>query len=121
MKNEHVNECAMRAHEANRIYCLGLGDHSQDRWAECPDWQRESAVEGVKATLADPHLTPQGSHKGWTEHKLADGWVYGPTKDAEAKTHPCLVPYSELPATQQVKDAIFLAVVRSTYAICMLP
>ena len=35
------------------------------------------------------------------------GWVYGPTKDAATKTHPCCVPYTELPPIQKVKDAYF--------------
>ncbi len=43
--------------------------------------------------------------------KLAAGWTYGPAKDPEAKRHPCLVPFAELPANQQAKDRLFFAVV----------
>jgi hypothetical protein len=31
--------------------------------------------------------------------------------DATPPTHPCLVPYAQLPAEQQRKDALFQAVV----------
>jgi hypothetical protein len=38
--------------------------------------------------------------------------VYGEVKDAVAKTHPCMVPYDDLPEFQRKKDALFLAIVR---------
>ena len=46
--------------------------------------------------------------------KLADGWVFGFEKRPEATppTHPCLVPYDQLPREQQLKDALFQGVVR---------
>ena len=49
----------------------------------------------------------------WTHDKLADGWRFGPVKDADAKTHPCLLPYDDLPAWQRAKDALFLGIVRA--------
>jgi hypothetical protein len=39
--------------------------------------------------------------------KHADGWVYGPTKNATTKEHPCLVPYAEMPPPQRIKDDLF--------------
>jgi hypothetical protein len=51
-------------------------------------------------------------HENWTKDKVADGWVYGEVKDAAAKTHPCLVPYDQLPANQRFKDSLFLLTVQ---------
>jgi hypothetical protein len=45
------------------------------------------------------------------KEKLDAGWVYGEVKDAEKKTHPCLVPFSELPPFQQQKDSLFCGIV----------
>lgn len=45
------------------------------------------------------------------KEKIEDGWVYGDEKDTEKKTHPCLVPYEELPEFQKKKDALFQAIV----------
>lgn len=59
--------------------------------------------------------TPEDSHKNWMEHKLKDGWKYGEVKDEVLKTHPCLVPYNELPENQKVKDYLFKAVVDSIF------
>lgn len=106
-----IEACAQAAHEANRAYCLAIGDKSQPPWDEAPDWQRTSARNGVVGALAGN--TPEQSHESWLEEKRAAGWAYGPTKDPEAKRHPCFVPYAELPPEQREKDGLFLAVVRA--------
>jgi hypothetical protein len=108
----YIGIAARAAHEANRILCAMLGDFSQPIWAEAPDWQKNSAELGVKAIVSNPATTPQQSHESWSAVKLADGWKYGPVKDAKKKEHPCLVPYEELPHTQQMKDWMFGAVTR---------
>lgn len=69
----------------------------------------EIAREGVEKALDG--ATPEDLHQSWCDFKAADGWVYGEVKDAEAKTHPCLVPYEELPEEQRIKDDLFKAVV----------
>jgi hypothetical protein len=63
--------------------------------------------------LDNPNTTPEASHESWMAEKVAAGWVYGPTKDPVAKTHPCIVAYSELPPEQRAKDHLFGAIVRS--------
>lgn len=100
-------------HEANRAYCQALGDNSQPAWEEAPRWQQESAVAGVRFHLANPDAGPEASHESWLAQKEADGWVYGEVKDPEAKTHPCMVPFSELPVEQQAKDFIFRSIVHA--------
>lgn len=98
------------AHEVNRAYCLALGDDSQPPWAEAPDWQQQSALNGVDLHLGED-AGPEASHANWMEEKLEAGWKYGPVKDPDKKEHPCLVPFAELPREQQAKDYIFRAVV----------
>ena len=103
---------AQVCHEANRAICVGNGDFSQPAWADAPDWQRESCLGGVQSALATPYQSPWQSHDGWMARKLREGWRYGPTKDLEAKVHPCLLPYGELPLHEQLKDSVFLSIVR---------
>lgn len=43
--------------------------------------------------------------------KQAAGWRYGAVKNAEAKTHPLMVPYAELPAAERRKDALIQTIV----------
>lgn len=109
-----IERTARRAHEANRGYCLALGDTSQVAWEDAPQWQRDSAIKGVQFIIDNPGASPAASHESWLAEKTAAGWKYGPVKDAEAKTHPCFVPYDELPVEQRAKDYIFGAVVRAS-------
>lgn len=106
-----VERIARMCHEVNRAYCAALGDMSQPVWEDAPDWQKKSAMTGVRLHLANHDAGPQASHESWLAEKVADGWVFGATKDPEAKTHPCIVPFDQLPPAQQAKDFIFRAVV----------
>jgi hypothetical protein len=104
-----IEQIAELCHEVNRAYCRSIGDESQLPWSEAPEWQKCSAINGVKFHLEND-TTPEDSHINWMNEKLADGWVYGEVKDPEKKTHPCIVPYHELPQEQRSKDYIFKAI-----------
>lgn len=110
MNFEHIAETA---HEANRAYCAALGDNSQPAWKDAPDWQKQSALTGVKFLLTHPEAPPSASHDSWLAEKQRDGWKYGPVKNPETKEHPCFCHYDELPVEQRAKDYIFGGVVRT--------
>jgi hypothetical protein len=101
------------AHEINRAYCTALGDTSQKPWADAPDWQKTSALNGVNFHLANPDAGPDHIHSEWLKEKEASGWKYGPVKDEAKKEHPCFVPYEQLPVEQKAKDFIFRGVVHA--------
>jgi hypothetical protein len=109
---EFVEACAQAAHEANRAYCVATGDRSQPSWKDAPEWQKESARNGVVHALSRD-ATPASSHESWLAQKRAEGWTYGPVKDPEKKEHPCFRPYNELPQEQRAKDSLFIRVVRA--------
>jgi hypothetical protein len=98
-------------HEANRAWCELTGDRSQKPWDAAEQWQRDSAIAGVKFAIANPDAPASAQHDAWSADKVRDGWRYGETKDASAKTHPCLVPFEQLPEFQQAKDLLFKAIV----------
>lgn len=105
------------AHETNRAYCTTHGDDSQPTWDDAPAWQRESAIKGVEFHLA-AHARgetppPSASHDSWLAEKRADGWTYGREKNPAQKTHPCMVPFDELPQYQRMKDYLFGHVVEA--------
>ena len=106
-----VIELAELCHEANRQYCQSIGDDSQPLWKDAPDWQKDSAINGVKFHLANPGAAPSASHDSWLAQKREEGWVYGPVKDPEKKEHPCMVEYDQLPPEQQAKDSLFIATI----------
>ena len=105
-----ADEIAEVCHEANRAYCATLGDDSQLPWAEAPQWQRDSATNGVLFHRDNPDAGDSASHDSWMAEKVADGWVYGAEKDPEAKTHHCIVPFDNLPIDQQRKDTLFRSI-----------
>lgn len=112
---------AETAHEANRVLCASLAHYISEPWDVAPEWQKESCMAGVLAIFASPNLTPEQSHENWMRLKLESGWTFGPIKDAEAKTHPCLLAYSELPEEQKLKDELFGIVVRGVLGIPQIP
>ena len=108
-------QIAAICHEANRAYCTQLGDHSQPPWGEAPDWQKESAINGVQFHMDNPTAAPDDSHASWLAEKEAAGWKWGPKKDETLKLHPCFLPYHELPLDQRIKDQLFINVVRAVH------
>ncbi|KAB6717730.1 RyR domain-containing protein [Roseobacter sp. TSBP12] len=110
-----IENIARVTHEANRAWCLAHGDRSQPTWDDAPGWQKDSARAGVQFHLDNPDVGDSASHDNWMVQKIADGWVYGDEKDPQASppTHPCLVPFEELPEAQQIKDALFRSIVHA--------
>jgi hypothetical protein len=106
-------QIARVAHEVNRAYCQALGDSSQAPWEEAPQWQRDSAISGVRFHIENPHAGPEASHEAWLQEKLVAGWKWGAVKDAEKKEHPCVMSYDALPVEQRAKDFLFRAVVHA--------
>lgn len=106
-------ECVARVcHEANRSYALATGEDPSKvypTWDDAPEEIRESARIGVRAALAG--ATPEQLHESWCETKRTNGWTYGEVRDNDAKVHPCLCAYGELPTGQRKKDALFSGIV----------
>ena len=107
-----IEDIARVTHEANRALQVIQGDPAPSpHWDEAPAWQTSSALEGVEHALDG--MSPEQMHESWCQFKIEDGWCYGTVKDVQAKTHPCLVSYNELPYDQQLKDHLFSAIVRT--------
>lgn len=91
---------ALIVHSINNRVCE-LNGEQQIPWDEAPDYMKEGLISALEGDM-----TPEEGHQAWMENRIANGWTLGPVKDLEKKTSPCLVPYSELPYDQRVKDAI---------------
>jgi hypothetical protein len=106
-----VTVMAIAIHQANKAYCEALGDFSQVDYCHAPANIRDSACDGIRYALENPEVTPEQMHENWCQFKLNDGWRYGEIKDANLKTHPCLVPYDKLPEAQRKKDDLVLGTI----------
>lgn len=112
-EDQKIRTCAEAAHEMNRVWCRAHGDDTQVPWDQAPEWQKTSAINGVRGVIAGN--TPRQSHESWLKEKEETGWKYGPEKNIELKEHPCMVPYEQLPPLQKAKDYLFVNTVRTTW------
>ncbi len=106
-------DIAKVCHEVNAEFCVAFGDFSQPLWENAPDWQKDSAINGVNFHLENPDAGASHSHDCWMKEKLDNGWVYGDKKDPDNKTHPCIMDFELLPHAQKAKDFIFKQIVHS--------
>lgn len=112
-----VEDIARTAHEVNGAY-MSLEEHK--KWEDLPVEEKVSRMQGVAAQLRYGYSAPE-QHELWMASKIQEGWTYGEQKDSEKKTHPCLVPYADLPEVMKTKDHIFRAVVQSLARSLPLP
>jgi hypothetical protein len=114
-REEVIEVIAEICHEANRVFCSQNGDLSQTSWSAAPDWQKQSARDGVTMHINNPTVSASASHEEWLDQKKREGWVYGRTKDAVAKTHPHMVPFLKLHVVQKHKYYLFRAIVHGMF------
>lgn len=105
-----LNTIARSVHEAMRAYQAALGEVVAPPWDDA-GWMQDSSREAVEFALHDP--SPGAQHEAWLRSKERDGWVYGPSKDEKAKTHPSMRPFAELPQTERNKDALLIGIVKA--------
>ena len=107
-----VEDIARVVHAANRELQIVQGDpRPSPPWDETSEYEVRASIDGVQEALQG--ITPEQSHEAWCARLRAEGWHYGEVKDERAKTHPCLVPFAELPEEQRRKDAVLVAIVQA--------
>ena len=79
------HQIAKTCHEVNKAFCESIGDDSQLSWDEAEEWQRQSAIAGVRYRIDNPDGKPEDQHISWLKDTLKDGWKFGTVKNAEKK------------------------------------
>lgn len=97
----HAAQCRLQYEQGEPVPSLP--------WDSETEHVRTSCIEGVRR--ARNGITPEYHHEEWRKFKEAAGWKYGAEKNVLKKTHPCLVPYSDLPEYQKDKNRLFLLIV----------
>lgn len=49
-------------------------------------------------------ILARNTHEVWSLGRIQEGWTYGKEKDSVKKTHPCLIPYDDLPESEKEYD-----------------
>ena len=63
-----------------------------------------SKIELAPDVLALTEKLAKHAHAVWAQQRIVDGWSFGPTRNDDAKEHPCLIPYDELSDTEMQYD-----------------
>lgn len=101
------------AHLICTAYCLAAGIEAPTPWDELSDDAKDARAGDVEYLKTNQSAGPDALHVQWKTVKEAEGWTFGETRDEEAKTHPGLVPFLELPLETQIRDSLFAATVSS--------
>jgi hypothetical protein len=109
MTNQDI---AKIAHEASRAYSTTINEFKSS-WEDLTDEQRASIVAGVEFVAANPRVSPRKIHAEWVKNKRAAGWRRSKVLDLDKKKSPNLIAFTKLDRTQQVKDELFLGVVKA--------
>lgn len=109
-----AEDIASVVHDANRRWQIVTGDRwPSPPWEDAPERQAAGVIATVRAALADYELTARQAHEKWLAAMTADGWTWGRVKDEERKTHPDLVPWDDLPGSEQRKSVLLIAITRA--------
>lgn len=66
-------------------------------------------IDTYKAMIDDEllpllEMLAKNTHEVWSAGRFDEGWTYGPERNDQLKTHPCLVPYEQLPESEKDYD-----------------
>jgi ryanodine receptor 2 len=63
-----------------------------------------SSVKLSPALLLLTERLAENAHDLWAAQRIKEGRTFGPQRDDQAKKHPCLVAYAELPESEKEYD-----------------
>ena len=109
-----MNGCERRAifiYEAARLQAIAVdAPVVPEPWHEREQSFRSQFLDVVSMmTGPDRKNSPEELHDDWVRAYEAMGWIYGPKRDLNTKTHPDMVPFDQLEKREQDKDAVFIA------------
>lgn len=94
-------------------------NYREDNRAQADDISRKLALVNYGCRVSKPgsghaaiafspeeiEIMAEAEHERWNDLKRVQGYTYAPgKKDDVAKTHPCLLPWSDLPENEKDKD-----------------
>lgn len=74
------------------------------RIAPLHDWDVENLKFSEDDTDDEVTLMAKLEHEHWCREKTSEGWKYGPEKDSDRKINPSILPWGDLPETDQEKN-----------------
>lgn len=63
-----------------------------------------SSIELPASLQALLERLAENAHDVWAATRIQQGWTFGPSRNDDARKHPCLVPYDQLPESEKEYD-----------------
>jgi hypothetical protein len=105
-------QIAQVAHEAVRALCFAAEiPESPDSWPELAAGDINANAATVAFIRTHPRHSIVQMHNDWMNSMTRRGYTHGERNDQVARTHPLLLPYTELPASYRLQNRLFFAVV----------
>lgn len=86
-------------------------------WDDLSGYRKSLYLSEVRIISENPSITTEVNHVLWCSMMKKDGWKYGEKEDETIKTHPYIVPYSEMSINLQIEETLFLSAVRAVLGI----
>lgn len=101
-------------YEVYRQFCKIQDPNSEDLpiWDDLNEVLQAIAIDATEGIIRR-NYNAITSHAEWVVRKQKEGWVYGGVKDVANKKHPGLVQFLYLPAEQQIRDRLWVSVVKT--------
>ncbi len=108
---------AEACHEATKVISEQILSEEKKEWKLIDSATKARLINAVQRAIDKKITDPSVAHADWMADMVKQGWVYGEKLDETEKTHPCLVPYDQLPTGQQTKDHIYLSILKPFYSL----
>jgi len=111
MKLTRLERRAEFIYEAARLQAIAVdAPVIPEIWGDRDEPFREQFLEVIERQMGPMRSdSPEELHGGWVQAYIDMGWIYGPERSTTGKTHPDMVPFSQLEQREQDKDAVFIA------------
>ena len=86
-----------------------------NEWNDLSKSEQQHYIARVAHFMAYPESTAGEPHEAWKMRLLLNGWSYGHELNADRKTRPELVFFSQLPPEQQAVDYIIKGIVHGAF------
>lgn len=90
--------------DKNRLIVIKLKNNSMNTIHYEPSPIDTSNVELPKDLQPLVEKMSENVHELWSKMRIEQGWKYGEQRNDNEKTHPCLIPYKDLPDKEKVYD-----------------
>ncbi len=111
---EQITQLAKFCHGVLSQYSLAYGQELK-AWDSLDKGEKQHYIGRIAHFMTYPDAEASAPHEAWKIRFQLNGWCYGAKLDAERKTRPDLVSFSQLPQEQQAVDFILKGIVHSTF------